>query len=171
VIDENAIEKTIDKILAREGGFVNDPADRGGATNYGITAGTLGDWRNLKRHATSEEVQALSMAEARAIYRANYVEPFLFVGDPELLDVVVDCAVNSGPPQAVKFLQRALGVVADGIVGDITRNAVGASVVPKLKLRFVAARVKFLGEFVANNPSQLRFIRGWLNRAVEPLEA
>lgn len=170
-IDEAAINATIDGILAREGGFVDDPLDRGGATNFGITAKTLGEWRSLGRSATSAEVQALSMAEARAIYRANYVEPFLFVDDPDLLDVVVDCAVNSGVGQATKFLQRALGVAADGKVGPITRSAIGAAVLSKLKYRVARARILFIGDIVVNDPSQVRFLRGWLNRATEPLEA
>lgn len=170
MIDEAAINATIDKILAREGGYVDHPEDKGGPTNFGVTSVTLGEWRHLGRPATSTEVLALSMAEARAIYRSRYAEPFLFVEDPELFDLVVDCAVNHGQANAVRFLQRALGVVADGKAGPITRAAVGAAVVSKLKYRMLAARIRFYGEIVSERPSQLAFLRGWLTRATEFLE-
>ena len=65
----NTIEQILDDILRREGGYVNHPADRGGPTNFGITAQTLGSWRKLGRPATAAEVQALTEPEARAIYR------------------------------------------------------------------------------------------------------
>jgi lysozyme family protein len=56
-------------ILRREGGFVNHPADRGGPTHYGITQATLQAWRG--RAVSEEDVRALSVEEAKAIYRAR----------------------------------------------------------------------------------------------------
>src|SRR5690606_13690489 len=69
----NAIDTILDEIIRREGGYVNHPADRGGPTNFGITAQTLGSWRKLGRPATAAEVQALKEPEARAIYRQQYI--------------------------------------------------------------------------------------------------
>ena len=65
----NPIDTILDEIIRREGGYVNHPADRGGPTNFGITAQTLGSWRKLGRPATTAEVRALTEAEARAVYR------------------------------------------------------------------------------------------------------
>ena len=69
----NPIDTILDEIIRREGGYVNHPADRGGPTNFGITAQTLGSWRKLGRPATAAEVQALTETEARAIYRQQYI--------------------------------------------------------------------------------------------------
>ena len=54
----NAIEQILDDILRREGGYVNHPADRGGPTNFGITAQTLGNWRQLGRPTTTAPNQS-----------------------------------------------------------------------------------------------------------------
>jgi len=67
------VESLIDDIIRREGGFVNHPADRGGPTKYGITAKTLGNWRQLGWLATSDEVATLTESEAREIYRHRYI--------------------------------------------------------------------------------------------------
>ena len=67
-------EKIIKNIIRREGGFVNHPADKGGATKYGITQATLGSWRGLKRNATVAEVQSLLQSEAEQIYYKNYIQ-------------------------------------------------------------------------------------------------
>jgi ferredoxin-NADP reductase len=88
----NTIEQILDDILRREGGYVNHPADRGGPTNFGITAQTLGSWRKLGRPATAAEVQALTEPEARAIYRQQYITGpgFETITHPALLHLLVD---------------------------------------------------------------------------------
>jgi hypothetical protein len=63
-------DEMIDDILAREGGFVNHPADRGGPTNFGVTQATLASWRG--REATIDDVRSLTIDEARDIYRTKY---------------------------------------------------------------------------------------------------
>jgi lysozyme family protein len=64
-------ERIISDLLAREGGFVNHPADRGGATKFGITQDTLSAW--LGRAASVEDVRALTASEAGAIYRQRFI--------------------------------------------------------------------------------------------------
>jgi len=105
------IDTILDEIIRREGGYVNHPSDRGGPTNFGITAQTLGAWRKLGRPATAAEVQALTETEARAIYRHQYITgPGLdVITHPGLLHLLVDAGVHSGPKQAVQWLQSALG--------------------------------------------------------------
>ena len=125
----NAIDTILDDIMRREGGYVNHPADRGGPTNFGITAQTLGSWRKLGRPATAAEVQALTETEARAIYRQQYItDPgFEVITHPALLHLLVDAGVHSGAKRAAQWLQAALGVAADGVIGPKTRAALAAT--------------------------------------------
>lgn len=111
--------------LAREGGFVNNPRDPGGATNFGITKATLQAWRGWP--ITADDVRALKVGEAMAIYRANYWKPAGCAGLPLGVDLMVfDCAVNSGVRTSAKLLQRAVGVTDDGAIGPDTLRAVYA---------------------------------------------
>jgi len=152
-------------VIAREGGFTNDPLDRGGPTKYGITARDLGRWRQLGRDATAAEVQALSTTEAGDIYSAWYVEPFAAIADERLRAQLVDFGITSGVGTAAAALQRLLGVRADGQVGPIT-VAAAAAAGPFLRAALVAARVRYLERVVDRDPTQLHFFHGWIRRAV-----
>jgi lysozyme family protein len=134
-------------VLRAEGGFVNDPADGGGPTNHGITQATLAAWR--KRPVTVDEVRALTLAEALAIYRANYWAAAGCDALPSGLDLLLfDMAVNAGPGTARKLLQRA--------GSGTTRQRIGA---------FTAAREAYYRSIVAARPANAKFLRGWLARA------
>jgi lysozyme family protein len=166
------IETIIDDIIRREGGFIHHPADRGGPTKYGITAKTLGDWRHLGRIATSDEVAALTEAEAREIYRHQYImEPgFDAITHPALQVLLVDAGVHSGPQKAVKWLQEALDVTVDGVIGPKTRAALAATDQRKLYNKVLAARLRHLGRLITNDPGQSIFAAGWMNRMAEFVE-
>lgn len=161
-------DEVIDGVLAREGGFVDDPIDRGGATNRGITAPTLSAWR--QQPVTLADVQALTEAEARQIYRRMYIEAPGYgeaIPDSRLLALVVDFAVLSGSRTATKALQRALGVVDDGALGAQTRRVLQAQAAsPDVYKRLLADRIKHHVDIVVLNPSQRRFLNGWLARLV-----
>jgi lysozyme family protein len=156
----------IDDVLKREGGYVNDPADRGGATNWGVTAKTLGEWRKLGRSATKEEVKKLTEAEARDIYQRRYVDPFAAVPFAELRAHLVDVGVNSGVLTAVKMLQQVLGVPVDGVLGERTKHAVAIVPWRLVNNGLVAIRVKHYATIAEEDATQRKFIRGWVNRAV-----
>jgi lysozyme family protein len=161
-------DQIIDGVLEREGLFVDDPVDRGGPTMMGITAPTLARWR--KRPVTLEDMQALTADEARAIYRHMYIEAPGFaaaIPNDRLLALVVDYAVLSGPKAATQALQRAIGIADDGTLGPQTRRLLEAQAgsVDVYK-RLLADRVRHHVEIVILNPSQRRFLRGWLNRLV-----
>lgn len=160
----------IDGILRREGGFVDHPADKGGATNHGVTLATLSDWRG--RPASVDDVKRLSETEAREIYREDYlIRPgFLGIESEPVRALVVDCAVNHGVKQAVKLLQEAAHVFTDGIFGANTKNAVNRMTAPVLYRRLCAARVRLYGQIVTKNPSQAVFAAGWANRVAEFIE-
>ncbi|WP_114395760.1 glycoside hydrolase family 108 protein [Oleisolibacter albus] len=161
----------IERVLQSEGGFVNHPADKGGATNFGITAARLGEWRKLGRPAAAAEVQALTRDEARQIYQAWYVTQPKFdrISDDYLRTVVVDSGVLYGTGRAARWLQEALGVTADGVIGQQTLAALTAQNPGTVARRVLALRVKRIGQVVSADPSQLVFLAGWLNRTADLL--
>jgi lysozyme family protein len=163
----------IQAILEREGGYVDRPDDRGGPTNHGITLERLAEWRC--RAVTAQQVQDLSVEEARTIYRHAYIQaPGLGkVLDDDLRALLVDCAVLHGPRNAVRFLQRALGVVDDGIFGEITTAALWRKDKRQILWRVFAERVMFFGRIITDNltdadrdgvPDNTEFAKGWLAR-------
>lgn len=161
----------IERVLQSEGGFVNHPADKGGATNFGITAARLGEWRKLGRPATAAEVQALTRDEARQIYQAWYVTQPKFdrITDDYLRTVVVDSGVLYGTGRAARWLQEALGVTADGVIGQQTLAALATRNPGTVARRVLALRVKRIGQVVSADQSQLVFLAGWLNRTADLL--
>ena len=135
-------DQIIDDLIEREGGYVHDPADRGGPTKHGITQRALRAWRG---HAvTADDVRHLTEEEARAIYHRRYVsEPgFTTLPDP-LRAQVVDDGVMSGPRQAVRDLQRAIGCVqVDGVLGPKTRRALARQGHRVVHARLIQERTK-----------------------------
>ncbi|WP_279609891.1 glycoside hydrolase family 108 protein, partial [Burkholderia gladioli] len=99
----------INGVIAREGGYVNNPADRGGETNFGITAATA------RAFGYQGSMQAMTQAMAAQIYKQRYwTAPKLDqVGaiDSSLAAKLLDIGVNMGPATGVKFMQRALNVL------------------------------------------------------------
>ncbi len=158
-------------ILRREGGFVDNAVDKGGPTNMGVTLATLSEW--LGRPATVGELKHLSENEARSIYTSMFLaKPGLTtINDERLRSLVLDCSVNHGPLNAIKLLQRALGVSDDGILGPATKQALFQSDFSRLYFRLCAERVRFYGHILHANPSQTVFAEGWMNRVAEFIEA
>lgn len=152
--------KLIERVLVNEGGYVNNAADPGGATNYGITErvarawGFKGDMRTLPRQT------------AIAIYRLNYWAP---VKGDELPGAVafqvLDAAVNHGTHRAAEWLQLAAGVVADGQIGPVTMAAIRAANPADLALTFNATRLRFYTDL----PTFGTFGKGWCRRIAENL--
>lgn len=146
-------------ILESEGGFVDLAADPGGATNLGITLATLSSW--LGRTATIAEVEALTPDAVAPIYLADYWRPAHCQDWPPGVDLMVfDDAVQSGVGGAVRRLQRAVAVQADGRVGPVTEAAVAHSQ-PR---HTIGALAVFREEHYRSLPTFSRFGRGWLSR-------
>ncbi len=151
------IDQALKRLLGNEGGFVDHPRDPGGATNFGITQrvararGYVGDMRDLP------------LATAIAIYREDYWAPIKADQLPESLRFhVFDAAVNSGPGQAIKWLQRAAGITQDGIIGPRTLSA--ASMVSPAK--YSAIRLRFMTDLATWST----FGKGWARRIADNLE-
>jgi lysozyme family protein len=113
-------QRSLAKVLVHEGGFVHHAKDPGGATNQGVIQRTYDAFRD-NLGVPRQSVKLLSAQERDMIYRQRYWN--LIKGDQlpaGVSYVVFDGAVNSGVSQSVKWLQRALGVKADGVVGPAT---------------------------------------------------
>lgn len=163
------VDRIITNVLRREGGYVDDQVDRGGATKFGVTAATLGAWRRLGRHATRAEVAALTEDEAREIYRQRYVvDPgFERIADGALRAQLVDDGVLSGPATAIMALQRVLGVNVDGKLGPQTLAKLEMSDKAWVRRALLKDRALRFARIVQRDPTQSRFLVGWLTRALE----
>ncbi|MFH5924978.1 glycoside hydrolase family 108 protein [Roseomonas xinghualingensis] len=156
---EDRFDACLDIVLAAEGGFVNHPADPGGATNMGITLRTLSEFREAE--VTVEDVRGLTRAEAREIYRARYWTPMRCGDLPAGIDLMVfDFGVNAGPGRSIRLLQRSVGVATDGSVGPITLAAVRACRVADLIGRLAEGRLAHY-RGLETLPT---FGRGWTRR-------
>lgn len=154
----------VDKIIDREGGFVNDLHDRGGATKYGITQATL-SW-HLGRPATVDDVKSMSIDTARSIYERRYIlnPGFDKVPTGVLHSNLVDFGVMSGPMLAIVHLQEILGVTADGVIGPETLGALSAASHTLVNKQLVIRRALMAARLCKKDPNQLRFLGGWLTR-------
>lgn len=161
-----AIEDLITDVIRREGGFVNDSVDRGGATNWGITIGTLRDWRG--KAVSVEDVKNLTQNEAREIYRANYFRGLESITDPKCLAFLFDYSVNAGNKRAVQAVQNAIGTTADGAWGPKSQAALVAyGDQSKMYWKLVCYRFDHFMRIMGNDPSQTKFAHGWANRMKE----
>lgn len=152
----------IDHVIVAEGvsKVTNNPADGGGRTQYGISEKSNPQaWLDGK---VTEE-------EARAIYEQKYVKTPHFdqIPDPRLQAQLVDYGVTSGPYIATTKLQTLLQVTPDGQLGPETLEAVKLYEARALNNALVGERIKMICKIVQKNPSQLQFLLGWANRALE----
>jgi lysozyme family protein len=145
--------------LRWEAGFVNHPNDPGGPTNFGITQNVLAGWRGQPISLT--DVKNMPRHEAADIYRANYWAAIRGDDLPAGVDLAVwDYGVNSGPTRAIKALQGALGVEADGFIGAATIDA-AAKANPDSIARKVCEQRQ---AFVRRLDTYKTFGKGWESR-------
>lgn len=172
-------------IVAREGGYVNDPDDPGGATKYGVTIGTMralgidltGDGR-----VTEADVKALTPDKAAEIFERDYfLKPKIGLLPEALQPTVFDMYVNAGS-NAVKILQRLLNdlgpfdLAEDGKMGPLTAKAAhsAAGRFPDLVDRYGIARREYYYRLGDLRPASRKYARrldggkgGWITRAEE----
>ena len=163
---EERFERCLTEVLRHEGGYVDHPSDPGGATNMGITRKTLARWRKVSpwTDLPKSAVAGLKRDEAALIYRASYWNACEAGAMPAGVDLALfDFAVNSGPDRAVRVLQAALGVAADGAVGPVTVGAVNVANPSKLINAICDRRLGFLGRL----STFATFGRGWSRRVAE----
>lgn len=158
----------LDDLIRREGSAYTDhPRDKGGPTKYGITLTTLREERGPSTMPV--DVMTLTENDARDIYRRRYVRRpgFEMVTDDRLRALLVDYGVNSGPKRAVIALQRAVGADPDGTLGAETMEKLAEADPAQVYKDVLKARMLLYANIVIGDPSQLVFLRGWINRAME----
>jgi lysozyme family protein len=149
-------------IFKAEGGYSDTPGDPGGPTNFGITLATLKAYEG-NPNLTAQDVKNLTPATAKEIYRSNYWNRMQCGALPAGLDLeVFDFGVNAGPGEAVKALQRIVGVTADGSIGPITLAAIGQFKPRDLISQYSEARLAYYKGL--NNPE---FEQGWTARVAQ----
>jgi len=180
-------EVALKRVLKYEGGFVNDPDDAGGKTYKGISSKFHPDWEGWKI------IDKLSVVDGYEKLNENeklneLVEKFYFslwkACGAELIDAIYpelaveyfDTAVNMGKKRAVRVLQKSINRVLqkglikeDGILGPITLQAVGVASGINREINFIYKhlRAKEYVEIVQKNPKNLKFLGGWINRALD----
>jgi len=167
-------EEVAQIVLGHEGGLVDDPADKGGRTNLGVTQGTLTSARAAIPDLP-EKVDDLTRAQALSIYKALYWSKAKCDDLPEPVDFLVfDAAINCGVGGSGLQLQRALNRLGarlkeDGAIGPLTLNALRAAWKSDM-WRVIAAllmqRVRWHNDIIGRDKTQLKFLHGWLNRIV-----
>lgn len=160
-------DECIDAILGEEGGVANNPADHGGLTGRGISAGIMAAAIRLGYLPAGTTAYTITPEQAAVVYRELFWKPFRCDLIPAPADLVhFDGAVQHRPKVVWRILQVALGVNADGMFGDQTRYALRthASVGHQLALQMIDARRRFYLDIVAENATQKTFLKGWLNR-------
>lgn len=144
-------ETAFDRLIGHEGGYVNNPHDPGGETNWGIS----------KRSYPELNIKELTREQARDIYRRDFWNR---IHADALFDGVAfqafDFAINSGIETAVRYLQRALGVADDGVWGPVTMHAATEMGESDQIMRLNAERLDFMTRLL-NWPNASR---GWARR-------
>ena len=152
----NSWMDVIDRSLGEEGGYVNDPADPGGETNWGIS----------KRECPDEDIKNLTRAEAVRLYYNYYWVEYGVQQLPLSLGFqVFDWGINAGMATAVRGLQTVAGVPADGKVGPQTCAAVASMPLASVLMQVIASREAYYTIL----PGWPSFGKGWTNRVIQCL--
>lgn len=149
-------------LLSHEGGYSNSPNDPGGETMFGITASVA------RANGYTGAMQDLPRELAKQIAKKQYWESVRASDLPIVIRYpMFDSAYHSGVPQATRWLQRALGVKDDGVIGPVTLAAAHQADAQRLKSALLAQRLRFMAG-LSNWPA---FSRGWSRRIADLMEA
>ena len=144
-----------DRLMQHEGGYVNHPNDPGGETMWGVTIAVA------RANGYTGAMRALPQSVAMAIYKKDYWDAVQADKLPDAARYAVfDAAVNSGVKQAAKWLQQALRVNQDGVIGRQTLAAAQLYDGRELAAKMLGARLQFM----TNIPSWPTFGKGWARR-------
>jgi len=156
-------DASFERVIKAEGGYVNDPDDRGGETNLGVTIGAWGAY--LGRKIEPGEMKALTKETVKPFYRAMYWDKVKGDDLPVGVDYAIfDFAVNAGVGRAAKFIQRAVGALDDGAIGPGTLALVAKPTRGKLLENFAKQKEAFYNSLAEKNPTQKKFLKGWMAR-------
>lgn len=146
-----SFDKAFALTVGLEGGYVNDPADPGGETKYGIS----------KRSHPAVDIKSLTLDQAKDIYQREYWLMAHCYEMPERIGhLVFDAAVHHGPVVAIKLLQRALRVADDGEYGRITHGTLQSRDTNETLDLLLAQRAIYM----TTCPAWPTYKLGWLKR-------
>lgn len=149
-------DDAFDRVMGHEAGYVNNPADPGGETKWGIS----------KRSYPHVDIKALTREDAKKLFRRDFWDR---IGADLLYDGVAfqaaDFAYHSGIETAVRYLQRAVGVADDGHWGPVSRAAAAALSESDIIMRLNGGRL----DFMARLSTWHTFSRGWARRIAQNL--
>ena len=149
-----AFDQAFEIVIGHEGGYSNNSADPGGETKYGIS----------KRSYPNVDIASLTLDGAKQIYQRDFWgKAGCDQCDPGLALIVFDAAVNNGVGQAVRWLQGAVGVTADGVIGPQTQAAIKATDAQQALVAMHAARIYMM----AGLSTWGTFGRGWSKRLAQ----
>lgn len=162
----DTFKRCLSIVLEFEGGLSDDKNDRGGLTNFGILNSEYSAWRK-KQGLEPRSVEFISPDEVAQIYLTEYWGPSKADQFAWPLNLVsFDGAVNCGPRQQALWLQRALGVDADGLIGPKTLIAAKDADPVGISKAILEQRADFYRGLVRKDPKQSDFIDGWMNRVI-----
>ena len=157
----NSFDRAFDLLIGNEGGYVNNPKDPGGETNWGITRTVAVD------NGYTGSMKLMQKETAKQIYKKMYWDKLQCDQLPFIVAFqLFDAGVNHGNTQAVKFLQRALSVVDDGVIGAKTIAAVSKLDDLQIVMLFNAERI----EFYTALKTFSTFGKGWVRRVASNLK-
>lgn len=154
-------DEAFDFTIGQEGGYINDPSDSGGETNFGIS----------KRSYPDVDIKNLTKEGAKEIYKKDYWSNWYdLLNSKDVAIRVFDMAVNSGKSAAEKTLQKAINhcganIVEDGFIGLKTINAIFGLNKNWVLDRFRVERAKFYADCVDKSPIKLKYLKGWIFRS------
>ena len=159
---QSNFEQCFALVLKNEGGYVDNPADPGGATNLGCTKAVWEQY--IGRSVTKDDIKALTPNDVMPLYKAKYWDTIKGDDLPEGVDYAVfDFAINSGPSRAAKALQSVLSITVDGQIGSATLRALETANPREVATAVCEARLAFLQSL----PTYGTFGKGWSNRVSE----
>ena len=149
------------RLIGHEGGYVNDPRDPGGETNWGITK------RTAQANGYQGSMRAMTREQAYKIYYSAFWLRYQCDKMPEAVAYqFFDAAVNHGLGNASRMLQRAVGVVDDGVIGNMTIAAIKKMAISDVIMRLNAERL----EFYCKLSTFATFGKGWVRRVAGNLK-
>ena len=160
-------EKLVPFIRKWEGGYVNDPLDKGGATNAGVTIATYREYRRKKGYPNTsvDDLKRMTTAEWQEIFKTLYWNRWRAdeIGSQSVANILVDWVWGSGV-WGIKIPQRLLSVAEDGLVGPKTIAALNVADPRQLFAKIKQSRLQYIDDIIRRTPTNERFRRGWINR-------